>query len=90
MSERTPGPWHNDDCEGSISINASDGGAIATAWDFEFGEDAAEANAKLIAAAPELLEALLLAQAAWLDRDRAKDRPDVIAKIQAAIRKATT
>jgi hypothetical protein len=49
-----------------------------------------EASRRLIADCDELREALLSAQAAWLDRDRARERLDVIEKIQAAIRKATT
>lgn len=69
MSKHTPGPWNVDpDCWGDIQ---ADGAEIATVFDSDdFGceylisgsitasEDEAKANARLIAAAPDLLAAL--------------------------------
>ena len=62
MSEMkpTPGPWeaeriYNSNC---FDITCECGFFIATCHDCVRGESNAEANARLIAAAPELLEAL--------------------------------
>ena len=58
MSAHTPGPWFAEDDNGSWSIHSDHdtlGGCIAVAYSFR-----AEANARLIAAAPDLLAALRL------------------------------
>ena len=49
--EHTPGPWHVDDEHGSLVIR--NGGLVA-----DIGPANKEANAKLIAASPRLLDAL--------------------------------
>lgn len=61
MSKHTPGPWVPA-CKTNIATHRhpailSDGGQVAIAT-FQGGEPATDANARLIAAAPELLEAL--------------------------------
>lgn len=61
-TKHTPGPWHTGKPElsnGYVWINPPDGccGEIATAWHIDQGS--AEANARLIAAAPDLLETLI-------------------------------
>ena len=59
MSNHTPGPWAvMDTATGALSINASPRVPIGTvggmAW--HLGEETAHANARLIAAAPDLLD----------------------------------
>lgn len=59
--QHTPGPWHIMkplESNGYVWVNPMGGmcGEIATAWPISQGS--AEANARLIAAAPDLLEAL--------------------------------
>ena len=61
-AKHTPGPWHTrkpEESNGYVWINPIDGccGEIATAWPLTTDAEA-EANARLMAAAPELLEAL--------------------------------
>lgn len=61
MSNHTPGPWHITECHRDMEprINASTAyGEIAVAKVCLFGTPATAANARLIRAAPELLEAL--------------------------------
>lgn len=57
MAEHTPGPWRS--CDGLVFRDEPEPGrAIADCRDYADAE--AEANARLIAAAPELLAALTL------------------------------
>lgn len=77
MSDHTPGPWR------FVSGNQIRSAVhqIARVWMMRNGEGAA--NGRLIAAAPELLEALQALHKAggiW---------PDLLPKVEAAIRKAT-
>ena len=71
MSEHTPGPWTNP--EGSVSIfcNYEDRPNISKVTDVHgtLGAEASVANARLIAAAPELLEALKTAISIMQDYD---------------------
>lgn len=68
MTTHTPGPWTRGGQfrDGARRINGPDGMALATALDFNrFDRDAeADANARLIAAAPGLLAALEAAEEA--------------------------
>lgn len=58
MSQHTKGPWHTD-LDRPWSVHAKDQRPVAlTATNFDVVEN--HANARLIAAAPELLEALKL------------------------------
>ncbi len=59
MSTHTPGPWHV--AKGGLGreIRADDGPFIASVYDHTFTYGERNANACLIAAAPELLEALI-------------------------------
>lgn len=59
-SKHTPGPW-TIELSGYGSIICKDGKSMAVAWPEGLGGPSFphEANARLIAAAPELLEALL-------------------------------
>ena len=59
----TPGPWHTKrDGFSTVYVEASIGGGwiqeVAACGPTEKGSEQQEANAKLVAAAPELLEAL--------------------------------
>lgn len=88
MSDYTPGPWFISDEDRwsyeSIEIIASDGSCVAKTdgWGEEFqGEE--EANARLIVAAPELLEALEFVMTAHGEQLDA-----AFAQAQAAIAKA--
>lgn len=65
MAEHTPGPWeigpecNGDKPEDAIGVLGSDDYIVADVWrDVEELAIRADANARLIAAAPELLEAL--------------------------------
>lgn len=86
----TPGPWtvHSkvDGLEG-IGIHSANGGYIYVATIHgpgSRGNIPSEANARLIAAAPELLEALFK-----IRDDATLDSSDVVAICNAAIAKAT-
>jgi hypothetical protein len=91
--KHSPGPWHRDDLlalngrpviartTGRIPISAN-----TDDWLGYDGED--EANAYVIAAAPELLEALEAASD-WIDAQLGEPRLEIQAKVQAAIAKAT-
>lgn len=59
-AEHTPGPWTHELQSGSEYIYEvmAAGYYVATAHDGAMGKSNAEANARLIAAAPDLLEAL--------------------------------
>lgn len=77
-TKHTPGPWETPSLEDSRSIRSTDTGEyVATAHskhDFSGlsgtypDADAAEANARLIAAAPELLKALIDAEGIAVQR----------------------
>ena len=61
MSKHTPGPWSSRHIDGFPTSIVAEGAAIAVASSHDNGTDTelpAEANARLMAAAPELLEAL--------------------------------
>lgn len=99
-TKHTPGPWYKDICGRIWRRHPSDlyeygGGVagdkpIATVWRGWYGEEEAgfplEANARLIAAAPELLEALKALLKLHDDGDY--DGPDPAELALAAIAKA--
>ena len=66
MSKHTPGPWFVEDNDRAISSNAATDIALVNMANIRYGWDGPDfltashraANARLIAAAPELLEAL--------------------------------
>lgn len=68
MSKHTPGPWiaceygGYGDYDGKCRVVLGEGGDIRTAVVLGFDTPENEANARLIAAAPELLEALRIAR----------------------------
>jgi predicted NAD-dependent protein-ADP-ribosyltransferase YbiA (DUF1768 family) len=92
MTMHTPGPWTTDgkwseEWEG-VCINARQYVVVATAQ-YLGGTDPASANARLIAAAPEMLDALRQWQRAQEDRD-AVEMVNAQLSRDAAIAKATS
>jgi hypothetical protein len=83
MNEHTQGSWEFEKGSGNVC------GAIIskTAFVCDFVEDPSDANARLIAAAPELLEALKAMLAVW-EEDPAYGT-DAADKARAVIAKAT-
>jgi len=60
--KHTPGPWSADECRSGFAVYAYKSGDVVVRTEDEEGRYGAidnEANARLIAAAPELLEALI-------------------------------
>ena len=93
MSAHTKGPWV---ISGGGSLHLSvlsqdDEQTIADVWFIRRDPEEGNANARLIAAAPELLEALRLMLARHIDVDGTDGRWETEAKdaAYAAIRKAT-
>ena len=84
MSKHTPGPWHTAGEQGVQIRSAKD--QIAKVWTMRGNEW--KANARLIAAAPELLE--LLREAAGYTRHPDYDWPvEFSRRVDAAFAKAT-
>ena len=95
----TPGPWYVEEltgiavCRIHTSDSDADGSWLSNIYD-ETSWERCKANARLIAAAPELLEALQAAREAFalrgLDRDEAQwpHPPSLIPDIDAAMAKA--
>lgn len=86
-AQHTPGPWRINPCFQTMISNCEDGDDSAdicevSEWTPEFWDER-DANARLIAAAPELLEALEKAIHARVIRDG-----DVVDTMRAAIAKA--
>lgn len=65
-TQHTPGPWKSDSPYNMSFIWGQDGEPIAQLWDKQENifrnEKETEANARLIASAPELLDALIKAE----------------------------
>jgi hypothetical protein len=80
------GPWHSCDHR----VGRQDGARIADTWSSAVPRDEQVANANLIAAAPELLEALrrCLEELSHLRDDRGFDHPRAIWMASKAIAKA--
>lgn len=89
MSEFTPGPWKLIPFGGPQIGNPATGEAICTMWP----TDCMEANARLIAAAPELLSVLQVLVAcegsAWNPDRYAVERREALRRARAAIAAAT-
>ena len=87
MSKHTPGPW-------GIYFNSQDDFVVRKMFDDGTESHAVArvhsgaANARLIAAAPDLLDALKCL-VGWFDDDRMNGAEKQIKKARAAIRKAT-
>lgn len=68
MSKHTPGPWVADGAQ-IFKSNTEGDTNIAQANGFRFDRETVEANARLLAAAPELLELLISARRLGLNFD---------------------
>ena len=84
MSKHTPGPWYIDN---QGHIRAADGKGVATAVYGMRRLDCIEANSKLIAAAPDMADALQWATKFLGDNFSDSDMPE-LAKLRAALAKA--
>lgn len=85
VSTYTPGPWeYGEDADGEWYFEASQNRGVQIGWCCNYGDHTAEPNARLISAAPDLLEALI--EVVGIS-DRKHDAWD---KAKAAIRKATS
>jgi hypothetical protein len=60
----TPGPWKVVTFQDNDEIHSAEGKCLADSWSYDIGSDctASLANARLMAAAPDLLELLLEAR----------------------------
>jgi len=94
MSAHTPGPWAVDGTlhSGDLDVISAEGritmidDSRATGWN----EPTIKANARLIAAAPDLLAALQIVAGIWSHDQTANIDPESpLAKVRAAIKKAT-
>lgn len=83
MSKHTKGPWKQHLVDETVIIDSRREQIAQACGDYPLNAVEIEANARLIAAAPDLLEALKHA-VHWHDQLNAKD----IAKMEAAIAKA--
>lgn len=94
MTRTTPGPWKIDhfDHEACADVIVQSGELLATAYPMGTGVDRlfiAQANAHLIAAAPDMLAALLvLVDAYGIPDNKGREAP-IIKNARAAIAKAT-
>jgi len=82
MSKHTPGPWSFDGPPDNIIVWSGPDDRVC----FMTSDGAAKANARLIAAAPEMLDALRDAAKAMANTGGID--PPVLATVRAAIRKA--
>ena len=89
----TPGPWVVNDLYAETEIRGPQNSgamiAVVSPWGIAADEpNPQRANARLIAAAPELLEALIVAQQ-WICGNVPRQKAYSLAAINAAIAKAT-
>ena len=86
----TPGPWHSESAFGDQTVEGPDGFMVADCavmglQDGAPSEEQCEANARLIAAAPALLEALVVADRVLRKlKYFGEERDTIIAAIAAA------
>ena len=88
-AKHTPGPWKFTQSKSCVRVSSEfeEFGDLATVWEY-YGN--AEANAMLIAAAPELLEASIQFRRSVMTGDYdALPTMDALAILDAAIAKAT-
>lgn len=103
--KHTPGPWRSfvndsggrwsgwplsvvaDHDEGKVVVRT--GGQWPYEWDEDISQQEAVANARLIAASPDLLSALREVEYALVNSGRDADHDGLVARARAAIAKAT-
>jgi len=87
IAQHTPGPWRLDTPEpdGEIIVMDEQDVSVATCWKQPLDPDVwVESNARLIAAAPDLLDAAELVVARWERGDLA----EAVRELSAAVAKA--
>ena len=84
MSKHTKGPWS---AEGLVIVDF-DGQQVASVLEDHHNEGVDEADARLIAAVPELLAACELAANVALQNNLRHQFPEMVELLSAAIRKA--
>lgn len=91
MGKHTPGPWHVNDGKGCRWIETSKDDVIARIYKDACSRETFDANASLIAAAPDLLDALERVVHAWTSQFEMNGHiaPDWCKTARAAIAKAT-
>ena len=93
LNSHTPGPWEINNHKVTtriFTLNSDDGSADVCDINRVFVKyGRAYANAKLIAAAPEMLEALIKVQSFGCRVDELECKKDVIKAVKEAIEKAT-
>jgi hypothetical protein len=91
MSAHTPAPWMVDGTTAAENLDViGEGGRVAMLDCDDIDADTLEANARLIAAAPDMLAALQMVEAIWSRDQTANIDPESpLAKVRAAIKKAT-
>ena len=91
MSAHTPAPWTVDGTTAAENLDViGEGGRVAMLDCDDIDADTLEANARLIAAAPDMLAALQMVEAIWSRDQTANIDPESpLAKVRAAIKKAT-
>jgi hypothetical protein len=83
--QHTPGPWKYTISKNSGRHQISDakcGGQVCAIW--SRGKDITEANARLIVAAPDMLEALISVYQIYIDRDICCDNEFIKSVIEKA------
>lgn len=90
MSKHTPGPWHVGTGSLARIVYAANGWAIADAKVYHGGQKSGEdfENARVMAAAPELLAALRRLSFAAMVRDNVMGDPAALLSAQAELRAA--
>ena len=90
-TKHTPGPWESDGLNIGRPVNDFGMELVARAWPTSTAEED-RANARLIATAPELLEAANRMVSAWDEPSSSSVhmRADAIEMLRAAIAKAVT
>lgn len=93
MSKHTPGPWYVTELpehrKERLRVTDMHDNDLARLCALDVGEDAARANAALMAAAPDLLTATTAALSVLLTYPASASRDNAIAMIDAAIARAT-
>lgn len=94
MTQHTPGPWHYHDGRKNGTRQMVGTGEMwiaemTTGIGFDQSDTEAEANARLFAAAPDLLEAGRVAVDLWDSTSAAVDPDEILMLIRDAIAKAT-
>jgi hypothetical protein len=94
IAQHTPGPWRLIHSDGQLRVDSENNGTVAVCYSLMRGEfkvpSECVANARLVAAATDLLAALQMVNRIWSHDQTANLAPDSpVAIVRAAIAKAT-